>query len=121
MSKSSQKIIVLYDGMCSLCLKSVRWLERLDWFKRLSLVDYHNIILREGIVPDLGFDDLNRAMHVRFPDGKTLQGFNAIRALCWYLPLCFIFTPFLYMPGTSHIGRVLYRKVAEYRRTCRVC
>ena len=36
---STNKALVLYDGRCPFCIKSVQWLKRLDWLARLEFGD----------------------------------------------------------------------------------
>jgi predicted DCC family thiol-disulfide oxidoreductase YuxK len=113
-----KQVTILYDGRCNLCQHSIRWCKRFDWLQHLSPVDYHNEKKREEVAPGLFFEDLNRAMHVRLLNGKTLKGFQGIRALCWHLPLFVLVTPLLYLPGISHFGDFMYKQIADNRKKC---
>lgn len=111
-------IAVFYDGHCGLCLRSIRVLRALDWLRRLRFVDFHEEALRQQIAPDIPYDDLDRALHIRYADGRTLTGFAAFRALCWSLPPLWLLGPFFYLPGATFIGDRVYAGIAERRRRC---
>jgi hypothetical protein len=127
-------IIVLYDGHCGLCLRSIFALELMDWFKVLKPVDFRNLTLRKEYAPDLSIRDLDRAMHILYPKkleapfGKAqgrlhskleaLTGFDAFRYIAGRLPLLWILEPFLYLPGATSIGRHVYGKIAMKRKKC---
>jgi predicted DCC family thiol-disulfide oxidoreductase YuxK len=124
-------IRVFYDGHCGLCLRSVFWLELMDWLGRLKPVDFRDADARKAEAPDLSLEALDRALHVRFPaagpeqsrvgrgDGKTLNGFDAFRALAWHLPPLWVAAPFLYLPGIPPIGRRIYARIAARRQKCK--
>lgn len=109
------RIAVLYDGHCSFCRRTVLPLLLGDWLQRLELVDFHDQASRLRAAPDIAMADLDRALHVRFPDGRTGAGFDGIRMLAWHVPWLWLTLPFLYLPGAALIGRLCYRKVAENR------
>jgi predicted DCC family thiol-disulfide oxidoreductase YuxK len=112
------RIAVLYDGKCGLCLRSIFMLELLDRLDRLQLVNFWNRIERNDAAPDIKEAELDRAMHVRFPSGKTLTGFDGVRAIAWHLPPLWPIAPFLYIPGIAPIGRRVYAWVAQRRKQC---
>lgn len=113
-----QTIAVLYDGKCGLCLRSVFLLKQIDWLHRLQPVNFHYTKLRKAAAPDLTFGQLDKALHIVLPDQTTLNGFDALRRLCWHIPLLWIFIPVLYIPGIAPIGRVFYTYVANRRKKC---
>lgn len=112
------KISVFYDGGCGFCLRSICGILLMDWLKRLRPVDFRSSQERSTWAPDLALDDLDRAMHIRMPTGKTLHGFVAFRALAWHLPPLWPLVPFLYLPGVRVIGDAVYRRIAEWRKRC---
>ena len=112
------RISVLYDGACGFCRRSVRVLFALDWLHQLRPVDFRAEQERNRWAPEIPFEDLDRALHVKFPNGKTLHGFRAFRALAWHLPLLWLIAPFLYLPGARPIGDVIYARIAERRKKC---
>jgi len=115
---SGKKISVLFDGHCGLCLRSIFVLRMCDYAKRLQYVNFRDEKEHNKFAPDIALEDLDRAMHIRYANGKTLQGFDAFRALSCSLPPFCPFVPFLYIPGIPQIGRRIYAKIAQRRKRC---
>ncbi len=111
------KIAVLYDGQCSFCRRTVLPLVLGDWLQRATFVDFHDAAAKKEVAADISLAALDRALHVRFPSGRTFAGFDAIRALAWHIPWTLPFAPFLYLPGVAPLGRAVYEKVSD-RRHC---
>lgn len=111
-------ITAFYDGHCGLCLRSLFTLQMVDWLGRLQYVDFRNESARQKHAPDLSLETLDRAMHIRFADGRTLHGFDAFRALSWHLPPFWLAAPLLYLPGIPFVGRNIYAWIADSRQKC---
>ncbi len=120
-------IVVLYDGHCGLCRRSVFVLQLFDWLHRLRLVDLHDTNARKKIAPRLTSQQLNAAMHVGIPVNTSrssptayrfMKGFDAFRALSGHLPALRIIAPLLYVPGIAPIGRRVYAFIARKRLRC---
>jgi predicted DCC family thiol-disulfide oxidoreductase YuxK len=112
------KVIVLYDGSCRLCRRSVSMLRALDWLHRLLLIDFRSTTLRIQYAPDITEESLHRALHIRLPDGRTFAGFDAFRELSKHLPMLWVTVPFLYFPFVAPIGRGVYGFIARRRERC---
>ncbi|NOS66780.1 MAG: DUF393 domain-containing protein [Candidatus Peribacteraceae bacterium] len=112
------KISVFYDGDCGFCLRSMGGIVMMDWLRRLRPVDFRSSQEHHKWAPDLELKNLDRAMHIRLPAGKTLHGFSAFRALAWHLPPLWLLASFLYLPGVKRLGDVVYRSIAENRKKC---
>ena len=110
------KGVVLYDGMCPLCQRSVRALRRMDWRHRLHFQDCRDTAnLPESRVP-LDPAKMLEAMHVVTPDRRRVYaGFAAFRWMAWRIPILMPLTPLMYIPGVPWLGRKLYRWVAKNR------
>lgn len=115
---TTSKIALLFDGHCGLCQRSVFSLVMLDHLQRLKPVDFHDAELKKKVASDIALKDLDKAMHIRFPNKKTLKGFSAARALTWHLPVLWIVAPLFYIPGVSIIGNKIYKRVARSRKKC---
>jgi predicted DCC family thiol-disulfide oxidoreductase YuxK len=108
--------LVLYDGLCRLCQKSVAVLKRLDWCKQLAFQDARDEERLPAMTPPLVPERLMEEMHVVTPDRRrAYPGFEAFRWMAWRLPLLLPFAPFLYLPGVPAIGTAVYRWVARNR------
>ncbi len=104
--------VVLYDGECPLCLKSVALLKRLDWLRRLRFENARTA----NALPALGPARLLEQMHLILPDGRRVRvGFEAFRWMAWRLPLLMPIAPGLYLPGVPAIGKRAYRWIARNR------
>ena len=110
------KAVLLYDGECALCRKSVAILQRLDWLRRIQ---YQNCRETEKLptsaVPLLP-QQLLEQMHLLTPDRRRVyRGFRAFRWLAWRMPLLWVVAPLLYIPGVPMIGQRIYLWVARNR------
>lgn len=111
-------IAVLYDGSCILCRRSIFVLTMLDHLHRLRYIDFRKTALRKQYAPDISVADLNRALHIRSPDGKIFAGFEAFRMFAKNLPLLWIFVPILYLPFAAFFGSKLYHRISISRAVC---
>ncbi len=112
------KIAILYDGRCGLCRRSVFALRTIDNLHRLRPLDFRDSAVHKAVAPDISEAALDRALHIRFPDGRTLTGFDAFRALTWHLPVLWLPAPLFYLPGMAPVGRRVYARIAERRKRC---
>ena len=112
------KIIILYDGICHLCIRSMFVFRLIDHLHRIEGVDFRDTKKRQKIVPKITEKELDRAMHIKLPDGSTYKGFDAFRVLSAHVPLTQLLTPLLYLPGVDIIGRAVYARVAANRNKC---
>jgi predicted DCC family thiol-disulfide oxidoreductase YuxK len=112
---AADRALVLYDGQCPFCRKSVELLRRLDWLGRLGYADARDPAqVPAGARLDPG--RLLDEMHVLTAGGRRVyHGFAALRWLAWRLPLLWPVAPFLYLPGVPAVGQRLYLWVARNR------
>ena len=110
------KAVVLYDGMCPLCQRSVRILKRLDWLHLLHYQDCRDVAKLPKPAVQLEPKKLLQEMHLVTPDRERVYaGFAAFRWIAWRLPLMFWLAPVLYLPGVPWLGRRMYLWVAKNR------
>lgn len=114
-TRMPEPIIVLFDGRCGFCKKSVFTLSMLDWLHRIEFASYHDPDNKKRYAPTISLDALNAEMHVRLKDGSYKKGFFAFRALTWHLPALWLIAPLLYVPGVSAIGTKAYSWIATHR------
>lgn len=110
------KGVVLYDGLCPLCRRSVRNLKRLDWLHKLHFQDCRDAAnLPPSAVP-LAPNRMLEEMHLVTPDRKRVfAGFRAFRWMAWRIPVLFPFAWMLYIPGVPWLGNKVYHWVARNR------
>jgi predicted DCC family thiol-disulfide oxidoreductase YuxK len=110
------RAVVLYDGACAFCRRSVRLLGRLDWRHRLRFQSARDVDHLPPTATPLDPRRLLEELHVVTPDGKRVSaGFRAFRWLAWRLPLTLPLAPLLYVPGVPWVGAKVYRWVARNR------
>ncbi len=102
------RISVLYDGSCTLCVRTATALDSLDWFGRLRLVD--------------AAADGSRPEHFEADDGRTrVRGFRAYRRFARTLPALWPGLALSYIPGVAWVGERVYNYVAERRGRVGAC
>jgi predicted DCC family thiol-disulfide oxidoreductase YuxK len=116
------RVDVVYDGLCRLCIRSVRVVRALDLLGRVS---FHDANARDEIVaafPQLAGADLDDAMYAIDARQRRYRGFYAFRRLVWALPVVWWLIPVLYFPGVSFVGERIYARIARNRSRlgCRV-
>jgi predicted DCC family thiol-disulfide oxidoreductase YuxK len=110
------KAIVLYDGECPLCRKSVDILKRLDWRHILHFQNARGTESLPEAPEPLQMTRLLEEMHLLTPDRRRVyHGFGAFRWMAWRLPLLAAFAPVFYLPGVPSIGQRVYLWVARNR------
>jgi predicted DCC family thiol-disulfide oxidoreductase YuxK len=116
MTTTSGKAIILYDGQCPLCQKSVAILKRLDWLDRLTYHDARQSdTLPESEIP-LDPQKLLEEMHLLTSDRKQVYvGFFAFRWIAARIPVLMGLFPLLFLPGVPALGTRVYRWVAKNR------
>ncbi|MGH9677418.1 MAG: thiol-disulfide oxidoreductase DCC family protein, partial [Candidatus Acidiferrum sp.] len=108
--------MLLYDGECAFCRKSVALLRSLDWLNVLRYENGRDPANWPQIVPPLNHDRLLEEMHLLpAAGGRIYHGFGAFRWMAWRLPLLWPIAPFLHIPGVPFIGQRLYLWVARNR------
>jgi predicted DCC family thiol-disulfide oxidoreductase YuxK len=108
--------VLLFDGDCPLCQRSVAILKKLDWFKKIH---YQNARLTDELPqtdPPLRPQQLLEEMHLVPRRGHPIyRGFGAFRWMAWRLPALWPLAPILYIPGIPWLGRRAYRWIARNR------
>ena len=111
------RLQVLYDGLCPLCKRTVRLLTRFDLFTRLEFLDFRAIDLNaynHSHMLDLARQELEEEMYVIF-QGKANRGFYGYRRIALALPVLWPLAPWLFLPGISSLGALVYGYVARNR------
>lgn len=116
------KAVVLFDGDCAFCQRSVRILKSLDWFKRLTMQNARDPDHWPAAAEPLSLPKMLEEMHLVTPDRqRTYAGFSAFRWMAWRLPPTMPIAPFLYIPGVLWVGNRIYRWIAKNRYSLVAC
>lgn len=110
-----ERIAVLYDGMCVICLNSVRLWRRLDWRERLEFIDVQDWQLVERRFPHVEREAALGAIHVIAPDGALYTGYDGVRQMARCVPLLAWSAPLLSLAPIAWLGRRLYNWIARRR------
>jgi predicted DCC family thiol-disulfide oxidoreductase YuxK len=111
-----RRALILYDGECPLCLKSVENLKRFDWMHVLEYQDARQVEDIPERTPPLDPLRLLQEMHLITPDGaRAYHGFGAFRWIMWRLPALCVFAPLMYLPGVPTLGQKVYLWIASNR------
>jgi predicted DCC family thiol-disulfide oxidoreductase YuxK len=115
-SAAAGRAVVLFDGGCEFCRRSVHQLKHLDWFHQLHFEDCRDPARLPKTPAPLDPGRLLEAMHLVTPDRRRVYvGFEAVRWLAWRLPALASFAGLLYLPGVTRLGHRLYTWVAKNR------
>ncbi len=110
------KGVVLFDGRCPLCQRSMRSLKRLDWLRRLHFQDCRDLAALPPSAVPLDPKRMLDEMHLVTPDRKRVYtGYRAFRWIAWRIPVLAPFAWLLYLPGMPWLGTKAYRWVARNR------
>ena len=110
------KLIVLYDGECGLCLKTAAIINRIDIFNQLELLTVQDNYYKYD---SLDKDKMLEEMHCLDSNGNIYSGYDSyvhiLISMLYTAPLGVIIS----LPVISHVGAWVYRIVAERRQTSR--
>lgn|SRR5262249_20198169 len=113
---SNSQAVLLYDGDCALCRKSVAILQSLDWLRRIQYQNCRETDKLPTSTAPFMPEQLLEQMHLVTPDRQRVhRGFRAFRWMAWRMPLLWVIVPLLYIPGVPMIGQRIYLWVARNR------
>ena len=121
MTASRPPLIVLFDGGCPICRRTVRTLRRLDWLERLQFADATDEEIRRRLAPALTLDEAMRQMNVVDGRGRLSGGFDAQLRIARRVPALWLFGVLGALPGVRQIGSAVYRYIAANRTRQGVC
>ena len=109
-------LIVLFDGGCPICRRTVRQLRRLDWLQQLQFADATNEPVRKQVTPSLSLDEAMRQMNVVDGRGRLSGGYDAQLRIARRVPLLLPFGLLGGLPGIRQVGSAVYRYIAANRQ-----
>lgn len=116
--------ILVFDGQCQYCIKSVEVLRRADLFNKVRYIDLNKEIDLTNIHPRLTKSLALSQLNLIDPSLKMAGGFYAVRRLAMICPLLWPLVPVFYLPGMGIVGSYIYKFIAKNRyffhfnRTC---
>lgn len=114
-NKKAGQALLVYDGHCRFCQRSVRTLEIMDLWGVLDVVDYQRCPDLGVLHADLNYKKAHSQLHLILPEGQLLGGFAVLRRLSLGLPLLYPLMPVFYAPGMGIAGPIIYRFVSRNR------
>jgi predicted DCC family thiol-disulfide oxidoreductase YuxK len=105
------KMEMIYDGRCGFCVRSMAWLLAFDGLQQIAIRDF-----RTSPSPVVADAQLEKALYLVLPDGRTLPGFEAYRHVVLRVPGLWWLIPLFYVPVVSRlVGHPTYNWVAANR------
>jgi predicted DCC family thiol-disulfide oxidoreductase YuxK len=114
-------LVVLFDGGCPVCRRTVRTLRRIDWLDRLRFADATAEEIRHRIAPGLTEAEVMQQMYVVERGGRQFAGYDAQIRIAREVPLLWPLFLVGRLPGIRQIGAAVYRRIAARRRREGVC
>lgn len=110
------RAVLLFDGQCAFCRRSVAILKKLDWLRAVDYQDGRDVQHLPATEPPLDPKRLIEEMHLVTADRRRVyHGFGAFRWLAWRMPALWLAAPFLYLPGVPWLGQKTYLWIARNR------
>ncbi|MGE7921229.1 thiol-disulfide oxidoreductase DCC family protein [Viridibacillus sp. NPDC093762] len=111
-----KRIIVFYDGWCSICLKSIKSFKRFDWLNRIEFISFRN----KKVIKKYNLDEkmLEKRIHSLKQSNskyKMENGIHSINRICKNSPALWIFVPFLSFAALIGLGQLIYDWIASRR------
>jgi len=102
---------MVYDGRCGFCVRSMIWLLAFDGLRQIRTRDF-----RTNPSPLVSDAQLETALYLVLPDGRTLPGFEAYRYVVLRVPGLWWLVPLYYVPVCSRrVGHPTYNWIARNR------
>jgi predicted DCC family thiol-disulfide oxidoreductase YuxK len=114
---TEEKMEVLYDGQCPLCIRSMTSLQYFDWFERITFSDV--TVRWETLNAEhraaFSLSDALREMYLLMPDGTFRKGFLAFKEMVRQMPFMWPIALVFDLPLASRLGPKVYHFVASRR------
>ena len=117
----TSSLVVLFDGGCPVCRRTVRTLQRLDWLNRLQFANAMDDDIRARVAPTLTQHDVMQQMYVVDGHGRLAGGYDAQLRIGRRVPALWILGVLGALPVVRQIGTRVYRYIAANRRRQGVC
>lgn len=111
----SQSYVLVFDGKCDMCRRSVDWISRRDGQGVIEALPYQDPSVSDRF-PEIPYRAFERAIQFVRPEGASLEGARAVEEILRVIPHTRWMAPFFYVPGVRWLAQRIYRIVAGNRR-----
>ena len=111
----SQSYVIVFDGKCDMCRRSVDWISRRDSQGVIEALPYQDPSVAERF-PEIPHRAFERAIQFVRPEGASLEGGRAVEEILRVIPHTRWMAPFFSVPGVRWLAQRIYRIVARNRR-----
>lgn len=107
------KLQVYYDGSCPICNTSAGFIDRLDWFNKVELVDLYE----PGALEKAGISYKRAIYRIQVKTGECTiyEGIDALTLISVVIPSLWLIAPVLWLAGKIGIGNKVYDWIAKHR------
>ena len=112
---SAKRPLLIYDGQCQFCQRSVQRLKVMDLFAVLNYVDLHSISRFEDVHPQLNKEMALKQICLVENGSRLYEGFDVFRRACFMMPMLYPFIFVFYFPGMRFSGSGVYAFIAKRR------
>jgi predicted DCC family thiol-disulfide oxidoreductase YuxK len=112
--KAKTRATLIYDGACPICSSTVAWIEENEEEGSFEMVPCQSEALYRRF-PDVNRDKCMKAMHLVLPDGKILDGEQALPEIFTRLRRYRPVARLLRLPGMKVLSGIFYRWFAKSR------
>jgi hypothetical protein len=114
-----QHLVIVWDNNNPVCLKWVTWFKKLNLFKRVNFIEFHNVPLWRGHITDPSqLKTEYGPIWVQGCQGHTLHtGAQGIQRALWGYPLFWPILPLLYIPGLPKLINHLIPSFLEKQKS----
>ncbi|MDF2925109.1 MAG: hypothetical protein K0R57_4023 [Paenibacillaceae bacterium] len=112
--RDRERLTLLYDAQCNLCLATVAKLRTLRTNAELAMVPLQTAS-PDMLPANVSMEELLKELHVVEEDGTVYRGAEAIVRIVRTIPALSWLAPLYGLPGLRRLAQVLYRLVARHR------
>ncbi len=106
------KPVLIYDGQCPFCVRSVEWMQK-QVGDTLQFLPYQ---VSQSRFPEIPLEDFQRAVQLINLEGEVFEGAQAVfRALAFNARFQFLLKAYKSIPGFAWFSEWGYRFIAKYR------
>jgi predicted DCC family thiol-disulfide oxidoreductase YuxK len=113
-AEGKERAVLIYDGSCPVCSKTVAWIEKNEREGAFEMVPCQNDDVPVRF-PHVERAACMRAMHLVLPDGRTLAGEQALPEIAKRLENYSGTADLFRIPGAQTLSRAFYRWFADRR------